>query len=131
MAEVRNRIEDPSPDIVFQEIQIPDDVDCGTGTFRFLAHKDALAPPSRPEPKALFAAVVNRPRFQLSVSVDPGTRQIPVRLGRADGSPPISSRTFVLPSTLDTAATHEFRAVFRDWRVVTLEMDGQELESIG
>jgi hypothetical protein len=130
MAEVRNRIENPSPDLVFQEIHIPDDSNCGTGTFRFLAKKDVLVPPSRPEPKALVAMVLNPPRFQVSVSVNPGTREIPVLLGRADGSPPISARAFVLPSGLDTAAAHEFRAVFRNWRVLSLEMDGQELEVI-
>ena len=130
MVEVRNRMENPSPDIAFQEIHIPNDANFGTGTFRFLANKEVLVPPARPEPKAVVAIVLNPPRFQLSVSVNPGTREIPVLLGRADGTPPLASRVFVLPLGMDTGAAHEFGVVFRNWRVLSVEMDGQELEGI-
>lgn len=130
MAEVASRMENPSPGILFQEIHIPDDADLGTGTFRFQVSQEALIPPAEPESTTLAAGVVNRPSFQLSVSVNPDTRRIPIQLGRADGTPPLANRVFALPSELDPRAAHEFSVVFRGWAVVALEMDGRELESI-
>ena len=128
MAEVRSRMEDPSPGIAFQEIHIPSDADLGTGTFRIEVSKDALVPPAEGQSKALAAGIVNPPVFQLSVNVIAGTRRVTVQLGPADGSLPLAARVFAMPSEVDAGVAHEFVVTFHGWQVPSVAMDGQELE---
>jgi hypothetical protein len=127
MAEARNRMDNPSPDVLFQEIYLPDDQDFSTGTFRIRIKQNALITPAEPGPKAISSLALIAPRFQISVSVNPGTREIPVLLGRADGSDPIAVAFFFLPPELDTSLLHDFEVTFEDWQVISLTMDGAAL----
>ena len=128
MPEARNRIDNPAPELSFQEIYLPDDQDFGTGTFRFQAKENTLIPPAKPGPKGIAAIALNAPRFQISVTVNPGTKEIPVGLGRADGSNPSAVAVFLLPSDLDTGLPHEFEVTFQNWQVISLTMDGTTLQ---
>ncbi len=119
MSEVKNRQNNPSPELDFQEIYLPNDQDFGTGTFRFQAKKYKLTPT-----KVIAAIALNPPRFQIAATLNPGTKEIPVGLGRADGSDPISHTTFLLPSPIDTAKSHEFIVTFENWHVISMTMDG-------
>lgn len=80
MTEARNRSDNPAPGIEYQEIYLPDDSDFGTGKFTFRVKENSLEPPCKSEPKAISAVAFNPPRFQLSVSLSPGTKEVPVLL---------------------------------------------------
>ena len=47
MADLSNRLENPSPNIAFQMIRISDEANLGTGMFLALLTKDALAHASK------------------------------------------------------------------------------------
>ncbi len=128
MSEVRNRQNNPCPELDFQEIYLPDERDFGTGTLRLRAKKNTLTPPVRPGPKAISSIVFNPPRFQIAATINPGTKEIPINLGRADGSNPVSQVVFLLPARLDTAKSHEFLVTFEKWQVLSMTMDGTALE---
>lgn len=127
MAEFRNRQDDVSPDVLFQEICLPEEQDCGTGVFRFVTAKNALLPPATAEPRAVSAISLNVPRFQISATVNPGTKVISVLLGRSDGSAPTAAEIFLLPPDMDAAETHEFEVGFQNWGVVSLRLDENDL----
>lgn len=127
MAEFRNRRDNPSPDVLSQEIYLPDDQDYGTGVFRFVTKQNALFPAANAEPRAIGAIAMNVPRFQISVTINPGTKEIAVLLGRADGTEPSAVQIFLLPSDMDAALAHEVEAGFQNWQVVCLRLDGSNL----
>lgn len=129
MAEVKNRLENPAPNVAFQEIHLPNDEDFGTGSFRFQTKFNALEPPDKPEPKAIAVIALNAPNFQIAVTVNPGTKEIPVLLGRADGSNPLSSKIFLLPDEVNTERKHEFKAGFMNWKILSLTLNGESLAS--
>src|SRR4030042_1704784 len=113
MSEFSNRRNNPTPELAYQEIYLPNDANLATGAFRFQAKKNTMTPPKTPGPKAIVAAVINPPRFQLSAAINPGTREIPVLLGHADGSDPVSAIVFLLPADLDVTQPHDSRVTFR------------------
>ena len=118
MPEIRHRQRNAAPEIDYAEIHIPDDTDWGTGSFTIVFKPDALA-----ATKAIASIILNAPRFQLSVTVNPNM-EVPVALGRADGSDPSSTETFTLTPIADVSAIHTLVARFRDWRVIGLALDG-------
>jgi hypothetical protein len=120
---VEHRQQNPSPEIEYSIIAIPDENDLGTGRFITLLKANALS-----SAKAIASMVVNVPVFQISVNINPGTREVPILLGRADGTDPISGRLFVLPSAVIPQVAHEFVAKFESWQVTSLELDGQPLD---
>ena len=71
--------------------------------------------------------MVKVPRFQISVNINPGTKEIPVLLGKADGTDPISRKVFLLPMNVDPTISHSFVATFENWQVTGLELDGTPL----
>ncbi len=118
MPEIRQQRPGGSGAMERAEIHIPDDKDLGTGTFTSVSRPDSL-----PSPKVIVSSMVNPPSFQLSLTINPsGT--IPVLLGRADGSPPKSSKKYRLPSELDSSKSHELLVRFKSWEITSLELDG-------
>lgn len=122
MAEVRQRQMSSMPGIEYGEIFIPDDSDMGTGTFTTLLKPNALY-----AGKPIISIMLNKPEFQISVNINPGTREIPVLLGKSDGSDPIAHKLFLLPRDLDISVSHEFVATFENWKVTDLQLDGKSL----
>jgi len=116
---IKNRRQNPSPEIEYSEIHIPDDKNLGAGTFTILLKPNVLS-----GSKVIAGMLVNVPVFQISVNVNPATREIPVLLGKADGSNPISSKLFLFPSDLDSTISHTLVAKFQNWQVAGLEFDG-------
>lgn len=123
-----NRIENPSPELLFQEINLPHEGNFATGSFRTKTKPNTLTPPTQPAPKAITAIAIKKPDFQISININPGTRQIPVLLGRADGTDPLTRAVFLLPHSLDTATPHDFTLYFQDWQVISFTMDGTALD---
>lgn len=119
---IEHRQQNPSPEIEYSVIAIPDEKNLGTGRFITVLKANVLS-----SAKAISSIIVNLPAFQISVNINPGTREIPVLLGRADGTDPTSGRLFILPSTVIPQVTHEFVAKFENWQVTGLELDGQPL----
>lgn len=124
MPEIKHRQENASPEIEYAEIHIPDDRVLGTGSF-----KTVIKPGGLSKEKVVSSIMINVPVFQISVNLNPSTGEIPVLLGLADDSAPISSRTFIIPDDVDFSDKHEFEATFKSWRVVKLCMDGAPLSS--
>jgi hypothetical protein len=118
MSEVRNRQNNPSPEIDFQEIYLPNDQDFGTGAFRFQIKKRSLT-----LRKTIAAIALNPPRFQIAATLNVGTKEVPVNLGQADGSDPVSQVIFLLPSDIDLSKSLEFIVTFKNWRVISMTMD--------
>jgi hypothetical protein len=127
MSEVRNRSDNPAPELAHQEIYFPNDLDWGTGVFRFRTKKNMIVPLRKPTPKAICAIALNPPRFQVSAAINPGTGEIPVLLGHADGSNPLSSALFLMPPKCEVSRPHDFEVAFSEWQITCMTMDGQQL----
>jgi hypothetical protein len=122
MPPINNRRYNPSPEIEYSEINIPDDTNLGTGSFTTVLKPDSLI-----ESKVICGMLINIPVFQISVNINPPTKEIPVLLGRADGTDPISKRVFRIPDYIDSTISHMFIARFENWQVMSLEMDEMTL----
>jgi len=127
MPEVKNRMDNPAPEVAYQEIQLPDDKDFGTGTMRFKTKKNTLTPPVGIGPKTIAAMLINPPRFQMTATINTGEKVVAVRLGRADGTL-LSRMLFALPADLDTGQSHEFEIPFAKWKLSEMSMDGSKLQ---
>ncbi len=126
MGGIHNRQQQPAPGVDYAEIHLPNDKDLGTGSYIAGIRPKAL---SSGEP--IICAIINAPVFQLSLNINPATREIPVLLGRVDNTPPMSRKVFLLPVSCDSSQGHVFEAVFSGWRVEQLRMDGLCLEERG
>jgi len=82
---IKHRRQNPSPEIEYSVLAIPDENDFGTGRFTMLVKANELS-----SAKAITCIVVISPAFQISVNINPWTLEITVILARADGIDPIS-----------------------------------------
>ena len=122
MAEICKRQNNPGPGIDYAELHIPDDNYLGTGKYTLSLQPNALV-----DQKVIVGIMINKPIFQMSVNINPGPKEVPVLLGKADGSDPISQKLFSLPQNMGLAGTHKFEATFEDWEIKTLTMNGINL----
>ena len=122
MAEIRQRQNNPGPGIDYAELHIPDDSHLGTGKYTLSLQPNALV-----NQKVIAGIIINKPIFQMSVNINPGPKEVPVLLGKADGSDPISRKLFSLPQNIGLAGTHRFEAIFECWEIKSLEMNGVNL----
>lgn len=118
MAEVSSRQNDPGPDIDFQEVYLPNDQDYGTGVFRFQVKEKTLTGRGK-----ITATAVHAPHFQISAALNLGRKEVPVDLGKFDGSDPMARNVFLLPVNINLMKSHEFIVTFKNWRLVSMTMD--------
>ncbi len=118
MGKVFNKQNKPGPGIKHSEIEIPDDQNLGTGTFTTV-----LEPTSVAKDQPIISMIVNPPSFQLSVNINPQTKEIPVLIGKADGSDPLSNKLFSLPDNIELKEEYVFEAKFDHWDIVSLKMN--------
>ena len=122
VAEIHKRQNNPGPGIDYGEIYISDGQYLGTGRYTLALQPNALV-----NQKVIAGIMINQPIFQISVNINPGTKEVPVLLGRADGSDPISQKLFSLPQNIGLAGTHRFEAIFEGWEIKALKMNGMSL----
>lgn len=122
MGEIKTRQENPGPGIEYSELHIPDEENLGTGSYRTVLEPNALA---RRQPTS--SLIVNIPVFQISLNVNPATKEIPVLLGKADNTPPISEKVFRLPENIELSSSYVFNAIFADWEIAELLLNGVSL----
>ncbi len=123
MNSIANRQPNPSPEIEYSEILIPDEGNLGTGSFTTrIKTKTLLAGES------VSSLIVLVPHFQLSVNLNPATGKVPILLGRADGTSPLSRKVFLLPQNIDHSTPHDFIVKFQDWNIMSFTMDTDLLE---
>ena len=115
MGEIKTRQENPGPGIEYSELHIPDEENLGTGSYRIVLEPNALA-----KRQPTVGLVINPPIFQMSVNVNPATKEIPVLLGKADDTPPISEKVFRLPENIELSDSYEFNALFANWEIAEL-----------
>jgi hypothetical protein len=125
MAEIKSCEQNPIAGIEYSEIIIPDENDLGTGTFTSVLQPDAMA-----KNNPLISTIVNEPVFKLFVNINIVTEEATVLLGKADDSPPLSREIFKLPKEINAKESHRFEAVFKDWKVKGLKMNGKGLKSV-
>jgi len=118
MGEIRKRQNNPGPGIDYSELHIPDDSHLGTGKYTLSLQPNALI-----SKKVITGIIINKPIFQMSVNINPGPKEVPVLLGKADGSDPISQKLFSLPQNIGLAGTHKFEAIFEDWKIKNLTLN--------
>lgn len=123
MATIKTRQEKPAPGINYSEIFIPDDRNLGTGKFTTVLQPNALAVKD-----PIASIILNVPVFQMSININPATKEIPVLLGKADNSPPLSQKVFKLPQNVELSETYVFEATFKNWEVKGLTMNGVSLQ---
>ncbi len=123
MPEIKRRQINPCPEIDYAEFHIPDDRDLGTGSFINVTKSGALS-----SDKEFASIMINPPVFQISANFNPSTKEIPVLLGFADGSDPISRNIYFFPENLNVSDSHEFKVTFKDWEITGLSMDSIPLE---
>ena len=123
MAEIKHRQTNGSPEIEYAEIYIPDGSYLGTGSFKTVIKPDVFS-----SKKAVSSIMYNPPVFQISVNLNPSTKEIPVLLGFADSSDPISTKTYFFPENVNVSDSHEFEVTFRNWEITGLSMDRVLLE---
>ncbi|MEK7307471.1 MAG: hypothetical protein AAB089_00170 [Nitrospirota bacterium] len=122
MAEIKSREQDPIAGIEYSEIIIPDENNMGTGTFTSVLKPDAMA-----KNNPLISTIVNEPVFKMFVNINIVTEEASVLLGKADDSPASSRGIFKLPKDINTKESHRFEAIFKDWKIKGLKMNGKEL----
>ncbi len=118
MPEIKHRQENASPEIEYAEIYIPDDRVLGTGSF-----KTVIKPGGLSKKKVVSSIMINVPAFQISINFNPPTREIPVLLGFANGSDPISRKVYLFPENMSVSDSHEFEVTFKNWGITGLFMD--------
>jgi hypothetical protein len=118
MNSITNRQPNPSLELEYSEIYIPDKDDLGTGSFT-----TRVKPRTLVTGKFISSGIVLTPHFQLSVNLNPANGKVPVLLGHADGTPPLSRRIFLLPQTIDQEAPHDFIVNFQNWNIISFIMD--------
>jgi len=123
MPEIKSRQEKPVLGIDYSEIIIPNDHNMGTGTYITVLEPDAM---SKINP--IISTIVNEPVFKLMVHINYAIAEITALLGKADNSPALSRKLFKLPEKINTADTHRFEAIFKNWEILELTMDGNSLE---
>lgn len=119
MSEIKHRQEKPSPEIDYAEICIPDGRYLGTGIFKTVTKPGALS-----AGKAVSSLMIKAPAFQISLNLNPLTKEIAVLLGFANGSDPISRKIYFFPESTNFLDSHDFQVSFRDWEITELSMDG-------
>lgn len=117
MPEIRNQSPGGAPELESTEIHIPSDADLGSGeyTLRFTAR-------ALPAEKVIVSDTLNAPSFQISVTVNPN-RNVAALLGKADGSEPLSRKTFVLPPGIVRSLPHTLVVQFADWEITEATLD--------
>lgn len=126
MAEVKSREDKPLPGIEYSEIHIPDDNNLGTGSFITV-----LDPKAMTKVNPLMSTIVNKPVFQLIISVNAGEEEITVLLGKADNTPASSRKVYIIPEETKTDESIHLKAIFGEWEITALEMNGNELKEAG
>ena len=94
------------------------DQNLGTGQYTTVLQPNALA---KRDP--IISLALNPPMFQISVNINPATNEIPVLLGKADGSPPASQKIFTLPQNIRLADAYTFEAFFENWQIKELTLN--------
>ena len=125
MPEVKSRENNPLPGIEYSEIHIPDEDILGTGTFATVLEAGAMA-----KINPIMSTIVNKPVFQLIVSVNAGEEEATVVLGKADNTPALSRKVFSIPKEARPEKSHELLVVFSDWDIKALQMNGDELSVV-
>lgn len=125
MAEIKSREQNPISGIEYSEIIIPDEQNLGTGTFTTVLQPDAMV-----KTNPIISSIVNNPVFKMFVNINIVTKEATVLLGKADDSPASSREIFRLPKKINTKETHRFGAIFKDWKVKELKMNGKKLETV-
>lgn len=118
MGKVLHRQDKPGPGIKYSIIEIPDDQNLGMGKYTIVIEPATIA-----KNQPIIGIILNKPVFQLSVNINPQTKEIPVLLGKADGSDPISNVLFNLPNNIELKEEYVFVTQFENWQVVSLTMN--------
>jgi len=122
---IKSRQKNPVPGIDYSEIRISDEKDVGTGTFTTVLEPNAMA-----KINPIISSIMNEPVFKMIVHINLAAEEVIVLLGKADKSPPISRMTFQLPKVFKTSEVLKFDAVFKDWGIKQLKMNGNSLDKI-
>ena len=125
MPPIKHRQSNPSYLVAFGEIDIPDDGDLGRGSFATMLKPNALVVNN-----VINSQMVNVPVFQISVNINNSKKEISVLLGKADGSDPLSRRIFQLPGEIDLKPERLFLVRFKEWQVVSMELNGKKLKEV-
>jgi hypothetical protein len=120
MAEMRHRQPSPAPGLAFSEIMLPDEKDVSTGTYTIGIKSGVLVGKDK-----IVAAVINAPRFQIEVSIDPQTRIVRAAVGPANA--PVTKREIELPDNLDRKAAHTLEIRFKNWNVTDILIGNRKL----
>ena len=123
MSEIRSREDKPLPGIDYSEIHIPDEDNIGTGTFITV-----LDPKAMSKINPIMSSIVNKPLFQLIMGINAAEDEATVLLGKADNTPAISRKVFKIPPETNKDDALNFKIIFKEWDIKTLELDGSTLE---
>jgi hypothetical protein len=109
-----------NPKLEKSEIHIPNDSDMGTGTFTTV-----FKPKAFKSNEIIVAGITNPPVFQIDLTIN-RNGDIPVLLGKADGSPPAAATTFRLPQYVSDAS-HTIVVEFVKWHILAAVFDGKPM----
>jgi hypothetical protein len=125
MPEIKSREDRPLPGIEYSEISIPDENDLGTGTFTTVIEQKALA-----KINPIMSSIINEPDFQMIITINSAEEEVTALLGRADNTPPLSRKVFIIPEDTKIHESHSFQVIFSQWDIKALELDGKELQRV-
>jgi hypothetical protein len=123
MDPIHHRQDNPSPQVEYSEIDIPDGQNFGTGRYTVQLKPHALALQT-----TFVSAASKAPDFQVSLAVNPANREVIVLVGRADSPVPVSATAFVLPETVEHQLSHVVQVDYQNWAPKEVRFDGVALE---
>lgn len=123
MPPIKHSQPNPSPEIEYGELNIPDDQNLGEGRFITVLRPRALI-----ANKPIMSIMINVPVFQISFNINPQTNLVPVLLGKADNSDPLSRKVYRIPQDIDKIKRITIVASFKNWKITSLTLDGNPLE---
>lgn len=126
MTEIKSREDTPLPGIEYSEISIPDENDLGTGTFTTVIEQRAMA-----KINPIISSISNEPAFQIVITINSAEEEATVLLGKADNTPALSRKVFIIPEDTKIHESHNFKVIFSGWEIKALELDGNAVQAAG
>ncbi len=126
MAMTGHRLGNPIAQVESAILEIPDDMNFGTGSFSVVFNRKAFSP----DGVSFAVGIANPPRIQCFMEVNRARSLLGIVLNPCVSSEePLPTTQFMLPKHIKTGERHAATMRFIDWRVESVSFDNLPLEA--